>query len=161
MRILNQNVLTASSLRYALKGCITIGCTQPSTLFPTQIFAAKNSSVLFFSKAQIEVFVNNYSQISQNLIHFLANRITFLNHKIATFSGNSVEEKLAAFLLSERARFCSDSFEFNRLKTAEEINSGRASVYRVLAHLEENGIISLVDKKINILDPNGLERIVK
>ena len=126
--------------------------------FPTRIYAAKNSEVLFFNSDQIEYFVNNYSQISLNLINFMAERISFLNKKIATFSGIRVEDRLASFLISERERHSSNTFPFNCQKTSEEINAGRASVYRAISSLEELGLIKLSDKQIEILDPQGLER---
>ena len=129
--------------------------------FPTRIYATRNSRIIFFKAEQIKRFVNNNSQISTNLITFLANRISFLNKKIATFSGVRVEDRLAAFLLCERQRLGADEFTFNCQKTAEEINAGRASVYRALSSLEECGFITFVDKKINITDPNGLERMKK
>lgn len=129
--------------------------------FPTRIYATKNSEILFFTAEEIEYFVNNYSQISANLIKFLASRISFLNKKVATFSGCRATDRLAAFLLCERERLGTDEFAFNCRKTAEKINAGRASVYRALSSLEEEGLISLVDKKITIIDPSGLERITK
>lgn len=129
--------------------------------FPTHIYATKNSEILFFTAEQIKHFVNNYSQISANLIKFLANRISFLNKKIATFSGNRVEDRLAAFLLNEIDKHGTFEFPFNCNKTAEEINAGRASVYRALASLEESGLITMSEKIIYIKDREGLERIVK
>ena len=129
--------------------------------FPTQIFATKNCTVLYFIDSQIKYFVNNCSQISLNLIEFLANRICFLNKKIATFSGTRVEERLAAFLICEREKYASDCFPFNYQKTSEEINAGRASVYRAIASLEHEQILRLTDKKIQIMDFSMLERIIK
>ena len=127
--------------------------------FPTQVFALKSSRVLFFTDTQIEYFVNNSSQISSNLIKFMANRISFLNKKIATFSGQRVEDRLAAYILCKSGSPLCDSIAFNCQKASEEINSGRASVYRAIASLEEDGLIKFVDKKIYIIDRNGLERI--
>ena len=129
--------------------------------FPTSIFALKNSTILFFSSDQIDYFVNNSSQISRNIINFLANRIVFLNKKIATFSGTRVEDRLAAYLLSKRQLNNSNVFAFNCQKTAEEINAGRASIYRALDALEQEGLIKFDNKKIYISDPNGLERMTK
>lgn len=129
--------------------------------FPTQIFASKNSSVLFFTDEQIWYFVNNCSQISSNLIKFMANRISFLNKKIATFSGQRVEDRLAAYILCKHDLSPCDPLPFNCQKASEEINSGRASVYRAIASLEEDGLIKFVDKKIYIIDRKGLERISK
>ena len=129
--------------------------------FPTSIFALKNSCILYFTAAQIDYFVNNSSKISRNLINFLANRIVFLNKKIATFSGTRVEDRLAAFILCERQMHNSNEFSFNCQKTAEEINAGRASVYRALESLEKMELIKFDNKKIYIIDLNGLERITK
>ena len=129
--------------------------------FPTQIFAVKNSEILFFSADQIRHFVNNNSHIATNMINFLAGRISFLNKKIATFSGTRVEDRLAAFLICEAEKQGESSFPFNCQKTAKEINAGRASVYRALSAFEESGLISLVDKKIYLKDLQGLERITK
>ena len=129
--------------------------------FPTQIFALTNCEILYFTDAQIEHFVNNNLQISKNLINFLAGRINFLNKKIATFSGTRVEDRLAAFILCEREKYGEDSFSFNCQKTAEEINAGRASVYRALTSLEEQGFVTIDNKKIYIKDQKGLERMTK
>ena len=128
---------------------------------PTSIFALKNSTVLFFSSDQIDYFVNNSSQISRNIISFLANRIVFLNKKIATFSGTRVEDRLAVYLLSKAQLNNSNEFAFNCQKTAEEINAGRASIHRALDALEQEGLIKFDNKKIYISDPNGLERMTK
>ena len=114
--------------------------------FPTQVFATRNSEILYFTQTQI---------------NFLAGRISFLNKKIETFSGTRVEDRLSAFILIEADKFGSLSFPFNVQKTAEEINAGRASVYRALASLEENGLIFMSEKIIYIKDLKGLERIVK
>ena len=127
--------------------------------FPTEIYASVNCSILFFSKEQIISFVNNYSQISTNIITFLADRVNFLNRKIATFSAKSVESKLAAFILDECERQSSDTITFNAKKTSEEIGVGRASVYRALASLQDSGLIIFTNKQIIITNKTDLGRI--
>lgn len=129
--------------------------------FPTQIFALRSSEILYFSEAQIKHFVNNDLQIATNLIDFLVGRVNFLNKKIATFSGTRVEDRLSAFLLCQADEYCCNSFPFNCQKTSEEINAGRASVYRAIATLEAAGLIKLENKKIYIIDRKGLERNTK
>ena len=129
--------------------------------FPTQIFATKNSTILFLSKQELLEIVNNNSQIAMNLINFLANRISFLNEKIATFSGTRVEDRLASYLVSKSKSLGTLEFSLNCKKCSEAINAGRASVYRALASLESEGFITIVNKKIIISDLQGLERITK
>lgn len=129
--------------------------------FPTKIYAAKNCTIIFFSAEQIDKFVKNYSQISANLINFLAERISFLNRKIATLSQGRVDDKLAAHLLSESKRCGSVTIDLNCSKISEIIGVGRASVYRALYSLEADGLISVNQKEITIINPEGLERMTK
>ena len=49
-------------------------------------------------------------------------------------------------------------FELNRKRTAELISTGRASLYRALDALRDEGYITYDSKKIYINDPKGLER---
>ena len=126
--------------------------------FPTRIVAKRNSEILFISKEDTLKIINKYPEIAMNVISFLANKISFLNGKIATFSSSSVEEKLSNYILSEYKKHKSDSIPFNCKKSAEAISAGRASLYRAINTLSDAGIIKLENKKIYILDPSGLER---
>ncbi len=128
--------------------------------FPTRVYAAKACEIIFFTDSQIMSFLAASPLISANVIRFMAGRISFLNKKIATFSGNRVEDRLAAFLLCESDRYSSDIFSFSYVRCSEEINAGRASVYRATASLEDGGLIKISDKKVQILDRVGLERII-
>lgn len=129
--------------------------------FPTRVIAKKRSDILFISKEDALSLIRRYPEIAMNVIGFLANKITFLNQKIATFSSGNVEEKLANFILAEKKRQKSDVISFNCKKSAEAISAGRASLYRAISSLAEDGIIKLDDKKIYILDQEGLERKAK
>lgn len=129
--------------------------------FPTRIYAEVNCEIAFFDELQIHQFVNSSSQISANLIKFMANRISFLNRKIATFSGTRVQDRLAAYLLNEAESHSSLSFPFNCQKTSAEINAGRASVYRAIESFCEAGIISFDNKTITINQKHLLERTNK
>lgn len=115
--------------------------------FPTQIFASKNCDILFFTKQEIDEYVNSSSQIATNLVNFLVDRISFLNEKIAILSSTRVEERLTQYLLLESKRYNSDTFYFNITKTSDAINAGRASVYRAVEVLQSEGQIMLIDKK--------------
>ena len=128
--------------------------------YPTEVYAAKNSEIMFISKDTVFSLINAYPAVAMNVIRFLSDRITFLNKKIATFSGTKVEDRLASYLVSEYEKHGS-SFTFNCKKSSEAINAGRASVYRALETLCNEGIILFANKKINILCPDGLKEISK
>ena len=129
--------------------------------FPTKVVAKKKSRIVFITKKDTLYLINQHSQIAMNVISFLAKKIEFLNNKVATFSSDTVEEKLANFIFLEYKKRNSVEFPFNCKKTAEVINSGRASLYRAITALNDENIIRLENKKIIILDPEGLERNTK
>ena len=129
--------------------------------YPTEIAAKKRSTVLFITRSDAVRLIEKNPQIAKNFISFLSDRVAFLNDKISTFSADNVEQKLAKFLVSSSYGNGGEPLEINHKRTAEIINSGRASLYRALDALSEKGIIKIENKKIFILDFEGLERISK
>jgi CRP-like cAMP-binding protein len=128
---------------------------------PTAVYASRSCEILFFDDEQIRRFIETSPKVSKNLISFLADRIAFLNRRIATFSGNRVEDRLAAYLIAQSRSVGSRSFSFSHGRCAEQINAGRASVYRAVAALEAEGLISVANKTVSITDPEGLERMIE
>jgi CRP-like cAMP-binding protein len=129
--------------------------------FPTMVKANIPSTIIFFSAEDIRALVRRDSRIAVNVIKFLTAKINFMNDKVAAFSGGCVEEKLASYLLGLKRKYDSSEFDFNKKKSAEALNCGRASLYRAIASLESGGYVSFENKKIHIIDPEGLERISK
>lgn len=129
--------------------------------FPTFIRAKKDSTILFFDKKDVLFLVKNEPQIALNIMYFMGDRIAFLNNKLSTFSADNTEQRVAKFLLYEHRRHNALSFGFNCKRTSEALNIGRASLYRAIDVLTREGILTLENKKINITDLEGLERITK
>lgn len=154
----NSRVPLNTLLPYSSFGITAI--YSPENEFPTNVYAKRSSVVYFISRDSLMKMISESADISYNIIAFLIGRISFLNKKIATFSGENVECKLAAYLLNLYKRI-GDSFDLNLKHTAEEINAGRASLYRALSSLETDGVIKRNGKNIIIIDPKGLERIPK
>lgn len=144
--------------KYASFGIMAI--FSKSAEYPTEIRATKSSTVLFIDGADMLKIIKKYPTISMNVIMFLTDRISFLNGKIATFSGKSTAKKLATYLL-KNFKAGADVIITSRTKISAEINVGRASLYRDLDALEKSGLIKTEAKKIIIIDPDGLERISK
>lgn len=131
------------------------------TNFPTYVKARKASTVLFIEKDDVLRLIGADSQLAINIITFMANRIDFLNSKISTFSADNVEQKLANYILCECKSRAASMFDFNCKRASESINSGRASLYRAIDSLTQKNILKLENKKIIILDLEGLERILQ
>ena len=132
----------------------------PEGEFPTGIVAVKPSKIMFIGGNDFKELTQNNVRVASNVIDFLVTKINFLNKKIETFSGSNTSEKLASYLLSKQERF-GNSFSLPRTKISSEINVGRASLYRDLNSFCERGLIKIDGKKIIIICPEGLERIIK
>ena len=148
----------------AIKECDSFGIVtvfSDRDEFPTLVKAKVPSTIIFFSGEDIRSLIRLDSRIAINVIEFLTAKINFMNDKVAAFSGGCVEEKLAAYLIGLKRKYGSCEFDFNKKKSAETLNCGRASLYRAIASLETEGYISFENKKIYINDPDGLERILK
>lgn len=129
--------------------------------FPTAIITSKVTEIIYLTQEDTLNLIYSVPAVAMNVISFLAKKVAFLNDKIATFSSDSVEEKLANFLMFERKKLKADEFDFNAKRTAEAISAGRASLYRAITALTNDGLITLLNKKIYIHDPTGLERRTK
>lgn len=129
--------------------------------FPTFIKAKKETQVVFFDKDDVIYLLKNEPEIAINTIYFLGNRIEFLNDKLSTFSSDNIEQKVAKLIMQEFKKQGSLCFDFNCKKASEALNIGRASLYRAIDSLTRDGILTLENKKINISDLEGLERITK
>ena len=140
-------------------GIITVFSRQAD--FPTAVIAKNESTVLFLQAQDVLNLVKKNTTVALNVINFLTERIAFLNDKISAFSGGTVEKKLASYILSIAKRRSDSVFDFNKKRSAEALNCGRASLYRAMNSLEESGCVKFVDKKIYILDLEGLERMSK
>ena len=129
--------------------------------FPTYIYAVKKSRILFISGDDVVTLTRRFPTVSLNVINFLVDRISFLNDRLATHTGSTVEDKLISYILYKRKSLGKDEFAFNKAKAASVINCGRASVYRALDKLVEDGLIQLDPHKIIISDLVGLEGVRK
>lgn len=145
--------------KYDSFGVIT--CFSDHEDFPTLVTAKTACKVVYIDRDTLKALVERSSLISLNIIRFLANKVTFLNDKIATFSGGCIEEKLASYILTMSKKLGTLEFEFNKKKSAEALNCGRASLYRAISALESCGYIICENKKMIINDLLGLERTVK
>ncbi len=128
--------------------------------YPTVIVAKRSTKVLFIDKNTFLDLIFKYNKVSMNVIAFMAKKISFLNQKIATLSGATVEEKVECYLYSQMQIYGTE-FNLNIKRVSEQINIGRASLYRALDCLTESGVVEVVDKKIYIRCPEALERTKK
>ena len=114
----------------------------------TIVKAQTECTVITMSKSFIEKCILTSSVFALNYIEFLSKRISFLNSKINAYTAKSVENKLYTYLL-QLPRNNNEILLSNDMSTiAKMLGIGRASLYRAVKNLENNGLITKQDKKI-------------
>lgn len=123
---------------------------------PTRITAKTPCRAVFLKEKDFDLLLAD-PRFARNLAAFLADRIRFLNRRIAAFTAPDARLR-AAFYLSELAG-SGESVILNFSAMARELDLGRASLYRALDALESEGLIEKRGKTVRIPDPAALRRL--
>ena len=122
----------------------------------SRIITTTRSSLLLIPKQSIISAVQSNQDFAVAYFSFLERRIAFLNQRIAAFTAGKSERKLAIFLcsLSDEESFEISGIPFSSI--AKQLDIGRASLYRAITVLEEDGLIRAGAKSIEVLNRSSL-----
>ena len=119
---------------------------------------AGRSRIAFLHAQPYEKLAADCPTVSAACFRFLCGRVKFLNQRIHTLSCGHSEQKLADYLLNEFEM--TEEGAVVRLQSCSELSHrlgiSRATLYRALGTLEENGLIEREGKCIRLL---ALERM--
>lgn len=120
--------------------------------YVSDIQAIKRSRVFFIPEAVLSELFQQFPMAAEQYIRYLSGRIRFLNRRIDSFAGGNAEKRVAAFLLDLAAEMGKQTFRLPVTYTdlAETLNIGRASLYRALEILQEDGSISRCGRDITL-----------
>ncbi|MBR3837912.1 MAG: Crp/Fnr family transcriptional regulator [Clostridia bacterium] len=121
----------------------------------TLVVADSKAEVLIWKEAHLDPLWQN-KKARENLISFLTGRIRFLTERIASFTAPSAEKKLIRYLLQKAGEGTSLSVR-SYSDLAKELSLGRASLYRALEKLEEEGLICRSGKEVTLPSPEKAE----
>lgn len=119
--------------------------------FENTVTALTPLKVVIIEKSGIDELIKSDSSISFNYISYLSERIGFLNGKIEGYTKPSAEEKLMLYLQKNADMNngkCEISVSMTELSRVLHIS--RASLYRVIENLEQQGKIYRDGKKIYV-----------
>ncbi|ODU56133.1 MAG: hypothetical protein ABT01_04540 [Clostridium sp. SCN 57-10] len=134
----------------------------PDAEYVTLLVAQKPCRVLFFEQQLLESLMREDFAVTKNYIAFLTGRIRFLNEKIQALTAGSPEQTLALYLTSRMAEtdgVFSVELNGSLSQLAEQLNIGRASLYRAFDMLCTEQVIARDKKLIMILRPDALSDI--
>lgn len=127
--------------------------------YPSTITAKTTASVLLIEEEAFKSLLENDSSLLRAYISFMSNKIVYLNKKISSLTAGSAEKKLAVFLMdNHHDGIYTTPSSISCL--ADMINVGRASLYRAIETLSEEGLIIRQGKNIIIKDKNALLKYI-
>lgn len=124
---------------------------------PSSLFAVKDCKVLFLEHDAVRTLLGKDAAFLDAYLAFLADRVQFLNQKIRCFTAGSVERRLALWLAENAKNGPITASSLTGL--AEILNVGRASLYRALEKLENDGLVLRNGRELQI--PNADELLKK
>jgi CRP-like cAMP-binding protein len=130
--------------------------------YPATISACKSSKIFLLPKTELLKLFSLDQAVMLNFLCSVSNRIFVLNRKIELLSLNSIQTKIAHFLISESEIHSSNIIQlpFSKKSWAEHINVSRTSLSRELRQLEKEGLITFNKRSIKIQDIEKLKRIL-
>ena len=138
----------------AMFGMAVLFCD--ASVFPTELHSEDRCEILYIKESLLLELMQHKFEIAENYIRYLSGRILFLNNKIAGLSAGDSTHKLAQWLSTHN----STSIALPPIsRLAQELNIGRASLYRALETLEQANTIRRDGKNIILLDLAQLQTL--
>jgi len=134
--------------------------------FPDTICACKPTKILFISKTDLLHLFQLDQSLMLNYLESTSNSTLLLRHKIGLLSLDSIQEKIAGYLvysLQETEEFKETKtilLPFSKKAWAEYMDVSRTSLSRELRKLETDGILTFNKRAITILDIDRLNKIL-
>lgn len=119
--------------------------------YVSTVIAKTDTEVLFISEEALRQIFISIPKTAVNYISFLSDKVRFLNKKLSVLSCTSADETVYNYLSSVRD---SDGFALNPKSMtlfSKMLGIGRATLYRSLDRLEENGKILRENNRIKVI----------
>jgi CRP/FNR family transcriptional regulator len=133
--------------------------------YPVSAIAEADTNVLFIAKNDIHELCAKYSSLALAALRLMAGKVRKHATLVEALSLHEVGQRLALFLLSETQSAilsANDPMAFRlRLSNheiANRIGSVRDVVSRAFSRLKHQGLISMEERDVKILDLQGLKR---
>lgn len=124
--------------------------------FPVDLYATKNSKLLFIPKQELLKLLQKNSKILENVLNSFSNRTQFLSKKL-WFSNKTIEEKLATYILENLDKNSVWHIKKSITDLANIFGVSRPSLSRVITGLVDEGILErATNSSFKLLDKEAL-----
>lgn len=130
----------------------------PDASYPFNISTVTASRVFYIHYKAIETFLDHNPTFSSNYRHLLSEKIMMFKEKVELLQHRDVRSRLLTYLHDESLYHNSSTFKLRHTKVAiaESIGVARPSVSRELKHMEDDGLLRMNGKWIelsNLISP--------
>lgn len=131
--------------------------------YPATLTAHEATAVVFLSRQAAAGLCAHSLRFLTNFLGLLSNKVLMLNRKVKSLAYQTVRQKVAGFILDERARQQAAvvHLPFSRSELAASLDIPRPSLSRELAALKAEGWIDYDRRSIRIRDLESLEQCLR
>ena len=133
-----------------------------SRKYPCDVVTIDPATVMMFRREDMLVLMQKDIRILENLMTEIASATYMLQQRLELFSYSGIAQKAAFWLLTRARQTGKKQIQIPESvsKWAMMMNVSRPSLHRELKRLESEGMIAYQPPVIEILDREGLERIL-
>lgn len=124
--------------------------------FPVNVLSLTDAKFIVIPKAELLKLFQLNENILQNFLSMISSRAQFLSEKLRFHSFKSLKSKLAFYLLNEAGQLKTFKLRHSQNELAELFGVARPSVGRIMLQLQEEGIIDIRYKQVEIIDQRSL-----
>ncbi|MBQ9098885.1 MAG: Crp/Fnr family transcriptional regulator [Clostridia bacterium] len=147
-----RNVILRTLCAPGVFGAAALFCREDAPL--SRIEAKSPCLVLYLTTEDVRILLSRDEPFRDAYLTFLAERVRFLNRKILCFTAGSAERRLALWLISEESNNITLPASLTAL--ADTLDIGRASLYRAMDRLEEEGLIRRCGREITVISQENI-----
>jgi CRP/FNR family cyclic AMP-dependent transcriptional regulator len=123
--------------------------------------AVENSSIGIITRQEFMSNLKNQPEIMQHIIEILCNRVYRLEERLLEAICFPIYIRLAHYLVTNSDTKTATLRNFTHQEIGEIIGAVRQTVTKNLCLMQKQGLISISPKNIQIIDRNGLKKILQ
>lgn len=119
--------------------------------YPTHIVFEESSQVLCILEEEVLKLIRMDETILKNYLTFFNGQVQYLLDRIAIFSLLSAEERFMEYIIQSEKSDKKERPTMTKVELSEYLGISRATLYRVIGNLENQGIIEYDGKRFRLI----------
>ncbi len=129
--------------------------------FPVTVTANNDVKILTMPVSEFLKLLQLSSQILKNYLNSISSRAQFLSQKLHFLSFKTIRGKVAHYLLQQAGeKFHSVELKNTQQQLADLFGVTRPSLARVFGEMQKEGLISINNKTVTLLDKKALNELI-